>query len=545
VAHPDATLDASIQVMTLPDQLSEPAVLIIGAAVLLGIVWMTFGMKRRTAERDTAQVIAAVQAERDVLRANHAVEIATLEGKLAEAQERARRNMDTSLRLKEAERQMEALKTRAGAAETNALERAARIEALEGELSALRESSGDAAAMVEQRDRARREAREQAELADRLRAELEEVRARLPAPDGAEGTDGGMVEALARARDEARDEVRRLTETVAELRRETEGLRNRLEGTGANVEEERRLAQELAALREREARLKTTVREREDAIAELRQALSAGETIVDDERVERLNREIEAARAREKAAHENVSRLAYEADGLRNRLASLEEGGSASRAEVEKRDALLELRLQKIYELEAKLRDQHARLMRTQKRAEVAEEGLAALAAEATAGGDGAEGGEGAAPRVVQVADPEAAERADRLQRTLDETRRENATLLSELEALRHAAEAGAQEADDGAPATAELAAAQERIEALMARNATLEAELEVARAAPAAPAPSLDRGEVEALRKELRSLAERFLDARGVGDTGAAAEPSLAERIRAFKAARQMQRSG
>lgn len=528
-ATPHPTFDASIGAMTLPDQLSEPAVLIIGAAVLLGIVWMIFGMRRRVAERDTAQVIAAVQAERDVLRANHAVEIATLEGKLAEAQERARKNMDTALRLKEAERQMEALRTRATAAETEAAERSAQVEALEAELGALRE--GGAAAAMEERDRARRELAEQSELVARLRAELEDATAKLAEASGAEGKD--VVVALTRERDQARDEARRLTETVAELRQEVAGLMRRLEAGGTDVEGERRLAAEVALLSEREARLKATVREREETIAELRRALSAGEAPADDERVERLTRELVASRARERSAHESLSRLAYEADGLRNRLSSLEQGDSASKAEVEKRDALLELRLQKIYELEAKLRDQHALLMRTQRRAEVAEESLASLAAEATGGGDGAS----------PAAAAEAEERARRLEKKLGEVRAENSSLLSELDALRRAAEAGATDGSGEAAGADELTALREQVETLEARNAALQAELDAARSGRS-DAPSMDAREAEAIRKELRALAERFLERAGVADAAPeAAEPSLAERIRAFKAARQMER--
>jgi len=230
-----------------------------------------------------------------------------------------------------------------------------------------------------------------------------------------------------------------------------------------------------------------------------------------------------------------VSRLAYEADGLRTRLSGLERGDSEARAELAKRDALLELRLQKIYELEAKLQDQQALLARAERQSQTTEESLAAVAAGADGGGDGAS-------EALRAAVPEAAGEVERLQKDFAEAREENAALLAELEALRRTAEEGASEEEPSASAAdgSLLVGARERIEALEAQNATLEAELQALRAAPAGDATKLEPDEIEVLRKELRALGERFLAASGEPEAAAeAGEPSLADRIRAFKAAR------
>jgi chromosome segregation ATPase len=509
------------------------------AIVLLVGLLLVRGLRGAGGQRDTAQVIAAVQAERDVLRANHAVEIATLESKLEEAQERARRNMDASLRLKEAERQLADANATVARLQEEMDQQARRIEALAAERDELAGRIHEVPQIVSERDRARNEVAEQSEVISKLRADLQEAINRAGRATVDRADEEERLNALARERDEARDEARRLAETVGELRQEVSGLKDEAAKAAAADPERTQLASEVKALKEREEHLQGIVRAREATIAELRQALSTGPPAAqDDGEVARLRQQLEEAQQREKAANESLSRLAYEADGLRNRLAGLERTESESKAEVEKREAVLELRLQKIYELEAKLRDQHAQLRETQRRAELAEESLAALSAQA-----GGEVPSATPPAGESVATPaaEADERIERLEAELDQAREDNAALRAETEALRAAA--GGAGADGGeveaavAALEADRDAAREQVAALQAEKAALEERLRAAEGAVAASAP--DGAAIEALRGQLRELAMRFVEQSGTPEVEEAPEPSLAERIRAFKAAR------
>lgn len=535
--------------MTLPDTLSEPAVLILGAAVLIGLLWVTFGIPRRTPTSDTAQVIAAVQAERDTLRANHAVEVATLENRLADAQERAAQNMDATFRLKELERALEDANARIDDAENRAAENAARADALEVERDSLAERAQAADGLADQREQARREVVEQSGLISRLRGDLQDAMTKLARATGAGANDGGgIVAALTGERDAAREEVRRLTETVSSLRAEIEA-RTQAGGDRGTTPATLRLEADVDALNEREARLTATIREREETIAELRRALSTGETVDADDAIERLTNELEAAREREKNTQEKLSRVSQEADGLRNRISSLDNGEHDARSEVEKRDAILELRLQKIHELEGKLREQHAFLMRTQRRAEIAEDGLAALSVEAGASEESHAHLHTTAARgdAAEPSSPEATERIRELEGTIESLQADNARLGAEVDALRAAEDARSKVAADATrtgnvPADPSgLEDALTRVAALQAENQSLQEALASAQQAP--PAQALAADEVTALKAELRTLAERFLDASGIPEVPPDAEPSLAERIRAFKAARRMER--
>lgn len=381
--------------MTLFDELTIPA-LIAGTAVLFVVLAVVSRLLRPRPSANPVMDRAAFQVERDVMRANHAVEIAALEGKLAQL--RARPLASTP--------QADA---RRSVAEEAAGELRKRFEAI------TQEHAATVARMTA------------------LEAERDELAAKV-----AEGASAAAPADGTRA-----------------------------DGDGASAE------------------------------------------------VDRLTAALKTVAERENLANAQLSRLAYDLDDMRSRVALHERVESEARAEVEKRDALLELRLQKIYALEEQLRQGADQLRNAQERA-VAEKEAATSAQERT---------------TVQGA-LEAKRRVEELEQRLDGVHAQNTTLLGELEALRrHAADAASATPSAGGMA-----------EELTHTRATLaEATQENARLKRAVSRiEGLGEGDVDALRAELHSLASRFLaEAEATPRTAGTAEPSLADRIRAFKAAR------
>ncbi|MCF3931859.1 hypothetical protein L1787_00345 [Acuticoccus sp. M5D2P5] len=540
----------SVSAMTMPDTLSMPAVI---ALVLLGlilVVWLIKGLSGgrreranrpqgggRARPRDTAQMIAAVQAERDVLRANHAVEIATLEGKLADAHKRVQTNLDAELKLKAAERQLADAKATIARLESERGSETSRLEALSKERDGLVERVHSVPQLMSERDRANGEIARQSEIISGLRNELQETIAKLSRATADSTNQGGAVDTLTRERDMAREEAARLVGTVGDLRRDLQIAHAKLEENDNARDAHGTLAKEHDEIKDRVEILRRTVKERDATIAELRAAMGRQEPVADTGEIDRLKGLLEAAEAREKTANDSLSRLAYDRDGLQNRLAGLERAESGSKAEIEKREALLELRLQKIYELEARLRDQHTQLREAQRRAEMAEESVTALAS-AGATEDSAEGlSPEAQAALVQVTSAANDARIERLQTKLDQVRNENGTLLDELEALRVAATADAASSEGGdvdtmrAGLTAELQTAREAMAALEAENARLKAAVDAGNA--------FGQDEIAELKAKLRDLATRFMNEAAPDVEEEPAEPTLADRIRAFKAAR------
>lgn len=388
--------------MTLPETMTAPMIAL-AAFVGLGVLILVLRSLRdlsRPKSSGAADMIAAVKAERDVLRANHAVEVATLEHKLAAAQARVQEGADANLRTKEAEHRVQ-----------SAL---AKVAELTAEVERLREAAGASAGAA----------------------------AASPPDEGA-----------------------------------------------------------LAALREREERLQRQLRERSETIDELRAALSRGDSASGAEELATLRADLSAAEARERTANESLSSLAYDRDGLMARLMSAERVAGEANASAEQKEALLELRLQKIHDLKSRVREESDRRMEAVRRADAA----AAQAVSGTPGGDGQ--GEAMAARIKE------------LQRTVEQLTEQNRALA---DAQREGNAPSDREAD-------ELRAALDR---LARENQELKA---------AAHAPALDAEGIAALKASLKSIAERFAQAAEAaeGEDAHAQEPTLADRIRAFKAER------
>lgn len=443
--------------------------LVVVAAALLGR--MVIGSARRggaadpgarrgaSRRRPAPRTLAALQAERDALRAKHAVEIAALEGRLADATARAQEGLAARARLGELEG------GNAGAGED--------------QLVTLR---GEAAG---ERDR--------------------------------------LAEVVAE-RDAARQQIAVLEHAVAELRAEIAARDSRTEeGPQEAPAGGEAAAGTVARLQAREAELSAALQAREEALEEMRIALAAAEearaAAPDPQALERLRQDLDAALQRESTANESLSRLAYDRDGLRNMITSFERAEREARAQAERHAALLELRLQKIHELEARLREQDEQLLDEQRRAACAQEAASAGAA-GEASADGATLAEGQA-------------RSEELQAALATAKAENAALVEEVETLRR----GAVEAGVAVGAAGD--------DAVRARLAELEAEN--ARLRAAAQQSGFDRDEVDALKARLRDLATRFVESAAhdaaIDDDGPGA--TLADRIRAFKAARERQGTG
>ncbi|MEM8665061.1 MAG: hypothetical protein AAGF49_13205, partial [Pseudomonadota bacterium] len=302
--------------MTLPDTINLPAVIIGAAIIVMLLLWLATG-RRSSAARDQAQVIAAVQAERDVLRANHAVEIATLEAKVAEAQNRLQGEMAAKLRLKEAEQAL-------SLARKEADERTRELDNLSTER-------------------------------DRQKSEIEALQAKVKAG----GTDDAQAEALARLtreRDEARQAVASRDEAAAALQRDVKALTERLGAAEAAKAPVEALTADLEEARKDAAHYRGEVKARESTIEELRASLSAPPPTPEASSgpaLDEARAALKDAEERERAANEALSRLAYDRDGLTERVETAEKGEREAKAEADKREALLELRLQKIEELEA------------------------------------------------------------------------------------------------------------------------------------------------------------------------------------------------
>ncbi|MEM8551258.1 MAG: hypothetical protein AAGF45_02690 [Pseudomonadota bacterium] len=489
---------------------------IIVAAGVLGLALLYFlfsGVRTGRQQRSSAEVIAAVQAERDVLRANHAVEIATLETKIAETQDQLQREMDASLRLKEMQKAIEerdaALATQAGAiaglekALGEATDKTSRVAR---DLEEQQSLSRDVPKLKSERDQARQTADGMANEISELRAELREAKDELIKARAERGDANAGIVA---ERDEQNARADREAMRAQRLEGELEALRT---ATGA-LEDGENLAQSVI-------QLKGAVKSREATIQELRDALAKAQDGGDDESAQAA---LDAAKSREAHAHEALSKLAYDRDGLLERLNAAERTEREARAEVEKREALLELRLQKIYELEARLRDQHGQIHAALRRAETAEDRL-------TASGDSADYGDAvvvdteAEARLAELEEEMTALRhkADELDVSHAALKERHDTLLAENEALRQASPDVAEDTIR-AISSAELQIAE------------LKAEVERLRAAP--PVAAVGPKEVEELKAALRDLGERFVAEASV--SADPAEASLAERIRVFKAQR------
>ncbi|MEM7694721.1 MAG: hypothetical protein AAF318_09740 [Pseudomonadota bacterium] len=488
--------------MTLPDGIDLPVLLIGGGLLLIALLWLFAGL-RKGSGRDTAQMIAAVQAERDVLRANHAVDIATLETKLAEAQERLQSEMDATLKLKAAEQKLQADEGRVAALEKDLQTERARTARIAQDLDEQKARIQGVPKLQSERDRAVQELETKSQELSDLRRELSETMTKLSKATAERQNRQGDVEALTKARDEALEDLARQVNVADALRREMAQMAEKV-GNVTEIEKGRdTLARELEALREREALLSRTVRERDGQIQELRNALAAR---TDDDATEPLEAEIarlkdalDAAEGRERTANESLSRLAYDRDGMKTRVEAAERTEREARAEVEKRDALLELRLQKIEELQTSLRNQQGKIADSLRRAEIAEDAIV--------------GEDGDVSLALEAA--REAERAMAAER--------DAALAERDEAIKaqEAALASAPAADDGA--------AKEKIAALE----------EALAAARAGHGMTVDPQEVAALKATIRDLAERFMDAPDVVRVAEPRELSLADKIRAFKAAR------
>lgn len=467
---------------------SLPLALLAGAIGLVLVLWILARVRRgrdrnrangggRRMNRKSGDIVANLEAERDVLRANHAVEVAELEGKLAEATARAHKDMNAAFRLKEAEEKLAAA-TEATQEKTRELATAnERITALTDELAEARSR----ATTMGQEDR-------------------------------------GTIERLTGERDDARTALERERALAADLRREAEAQRERLAETARETAGTAELRAAMDELRQREAKAAKTVGEQEATIAELRKALEearAENAKAADADVSAMRETMATLEQREREANAALSRLAYEHDGLKGRLATAERLEREARAEAEKHEALLELRQQKIYALEARLRDRHQEAQSASRRAEAAEAVAASLRSAQDASGDEA-GNERI--RALSAALETATEDRQRLQIELDELRAATPPAQSYEEA-REIAEA--------------LNAAQAEVEELRG---------EVARLRAARPGPA--SAEVTELREAIRSLAERFLADAGpeTEEHGGGQEPTLAERIRAFKATRDAQ---
>ncbi|MEM8665575.1 MAG: hypothetical protein AAGF49_15815, partial [Pseudomonadota bacterium] len=252
----------------------------VGVLLILLLMMKTGRRKRGPAPRDADVSVAAVQAERDVLRANHAVEIAALETKLAKSQERAHGDADATLRQKEAER---------------ALARAnEEVAALTAKLGGI-DTTTDIPALVAERD----EARDALETHKRTVSEL---------------------------REELRETVNKLTNSTAERQSQNDrivALENAREVATSAKADEQETAQALRA----------EVKALKDRLAE------AAAPLPDSDVAATLESERDAAVARETAANEALSRLAYEHDALQGRAEAAERQERDARTEVDKQAA--------------------------------------------------------------------------------------------------------------------------------------------------------------------------------------------------------------
>ncbi len=514
--------------MTTVDEIGLP-IIIAGAVILLMLLLSVRRRVRKSSEaRDTAQVIAAVQTERDVLRAKHAVEVAELESKIEELHGRVQEDLTRTLQLKEMTQANTTLQTERdkAAAQAQAAEGAA--EKLRVELENQTSRARDVPQLLSDRDRARTEVTDLTETISTLRAELHEANQRAnrvvaEQARRASSEDGGLGDALAE-RDAARADADAALSQVEQLQSQLALMEMSGGGTDEPGEDQH---EELAKLR-------STVEEQQTLIANLRANPAPDEDT--SNALAAAQSEARDAEARAEAASEQLSRLAYELDGMRERVTNAERGDHVSRNEVEKRDALLELRLQRIHELEHKLREQHAQLHATMRRAETAEETTAALQA-------------------GEIDDAQVAEAAD-LRQTLDELRERNRGLMEEVERLTVAAAEGGIMNGDGfatvpSPADAEnmdamraeIAELTERTQALTESESALKStaahfEREYNRVkASAERAQAIDADTIAELKATMKTMAENF--AAGESAPSPTAEPSLKDRIRAYQQAK------
>lgn len=523
--------------MTLLEQLSLPAVIF--AVIVVLVVAVTFSRGGRAASRDTAHVIASVQAERDVLRAHHAVEVATLEGRLSDAMIRTEGVGDAAFRLKAAEAAVESARSEAAAQKSARMQLSERVANLTAERDQFAAGTRQAAhQLLAEREHAHAEIAAREERIAALQADLDALSTASGADGDEPGPTGEERAAAAVSLDAARAEAARQEQRADEAERAIAELRQHLAAAaeagataGGNVDQ---------------AAFQRAIAERDETIAALRASAAdahpaAVEVDADSAGSGQLARALEAAEARERDANVSLSRLAYDRDGLANRIATLERAESEARASAMKHEALNELRQQKIYELEARLREQGTELSGTRQQLAAAEANLA----------------EGRSARVaISDADqshaPGDAEEVQRLNATLGRISEENAALVGELEAMRLRAISdgdGATLSTSSTPSTRsdpdgsvtiaadaqgqELATVRQRLAATESENAGLAAE----NARLVAEATGrIDHAEAELLRTQLRQLAERFAAEAEAAPTPAAAEPTLAERIRQFR---------
>lgn len=418
------------------------------AFIVLAIVTTALSKRPRREVVDAA----TVQAEKDVMRANHAVEVAALERRLAAAQGRGLEGGDTALKIAEAKKEADGLRREMERLKQDALTQQNALKTLTEERDALARKAAAASDKAAERERAlsAREAEHEAALAA-LRAE----------------------------RDKAQADARDRAETIKALREEVATVSNRLVRPDGPATE---------------APKPTSAGEMAAAVA----AKGVAEREAKGLREERnqLRARIEAAEEQTRTANAELSRLSYEMERLRSAATAHERRESEARAKVEQREAMLELRQQRIYELEGQVRTLNGELRE-------------------------ASGGKGTAMSALES--------------RLDVVTTEKAALLAELEAMRQTMAASAEGADEGAAA----AALAEKDEALKAQLDALKAENETLRAA-SQDAAALSEAEVAALRRELHDLAQKFIDMSAPPEAAKSPEEmTLAERIRAFKAAR------
>lgn len=543
-----APAEVTVRAMTLPEDVSILLIIGLAVAAIVGLAWWLRGM-RGAQQRDTAHVIAAVQAERDTLRARHAVEVAELETKIVQLQERIQADLELGLRVKELEKQatetQDELKIRAEelAKERDALaarvsDADATVDKLKRQLDDQTTRAGDVPRLLSERDRARTEVAELGDQISDLKRELQEAiaRASRATVDGAEHRE--QMADLELERDRAISTADRAEMKITTLEDEVRDLTNRLTKMTASSGRAGELANEIEQLNTRIEQDRATIAERDGVIAELQKALDPSSRTDAEREIDRLNRDLERAQQRTDEANEQLSKLAYDWDGLRGRLDNAERSEREARNEVEKREALLELRLQKMADMEHRVRHQHGELHAALRRAETAEELVAAM-------------------RSGEPVDEAAVVRDAQIRQQLDEVREQNRQLLQDAERLReelaeanimagngNSAEA-AQLEDELRKARAEITKLRDDNRRMSAvdpaaptKIAALEQENEKLRQTMAAKS-EVDAATVAELRAELRAMAAKF----AAGGESAADEPaelSLADRIRAYKAARK-----
>lgn len=518
--------------MTVPETVDWPMVAVaafLGVSALVLIVQMFARPKRRPVGGRRRRVkpadeMTALKTERDVMRANHAVDIAMLERKLEDARERIQAQAAADLAAKAHERRAAEAQARIDAltrdlnrmredVQRMAAERDAALAAAERRASAAFTSAGEAGAasvdetidrlkteLSEATDRAARAShdaaayREELETLKAARAELEaDVAAQRNTisrlrnsseRSGAEGADeaAAALALLTEERDQARGALEEATERLAAVSAERDALAA-ADSSGAADHET------LEALRQ-------TLSEHEETIRALRAQLEQRQDAPDATAADSAPLQLQLAEveAREAKANQSLSELAYELDAVRSRAAAAAKQEAAARADVERREAMLELRLQKIYHLEEQLRATDERLREALRRAERAE-----AQAEEAAQVNGA-------PIDVDGID---ASRLSVLQEELVALRAENASLKAD----RAANEGG-------------LSGLRDELDAMAAPHGDDGSTQRV-----------LPSDEVAELKERLRELGARFL-----AEATPPQEPpelSLAERIRAFKAAR------